>query len=151
VRRVNIPDTPTLPASQRYWHVNNIEPTCGIAHNVPPMKVNEELLYLHIAARLKARRVELGLTQQHLGDKVGLGRTSISNIEAGEQKPPLHVLYTICMALQVEPVDILPTIAKATTNPDQVTVMIEGKPMRVSRDASKMLLKIAELNQKGQS
>lgn len=136
---------------QLYWHVNDIEPMREMAHNVSQMKVNEELLYLHIAARLKARRVEMGLTQQQLGDKVALQRTSISNIEAGEQKPPLHMLYTICMALQVEPLDILPTIAKATTDPDLVNVMIDGKPMRVSRDASKMLLKIAELNQKRQS
>lgn len=115
------------------------------------MKVNEELLYLHIAARLKARRIELGLTQQQLGDQVALKRTSISNIEAGEQKPPLHVIYAICIALQLEPLDILPTIDRATTDPDRVNVMIEGKQMRVPRDASKMLLKIAELHQKRQS
>lgn len=108
------------------------------------MRVDEELLYLHVAVQLKKRREERGLTQQQLGDMVGLKRTSISNIEGGEQKPPLHVLYTICMALGLEPVDILPSIARATTDPDRVNVVIDGKVRKVTRATAKMLLKYAE-------
>lgn len=51
------------------------------------------------------------MSQAHLAGQVGLLRTSITNIEAGRQKAPLHVLYALCDALDVEVTDLLPAIA----------------------------------------
>lgn len=48
------------------------------------------------------------MTQARLAELVGLERTSITNIEKGMQKVPLHVLYRICEALRVSPADMLP-------------------------------------------
>jgi transcriptional regulator with XRE-family HTH domain len=119
------------------------------------MQLNRDELYIHVAVELEKWREQRGLTQQELAWKAGLGRTSISNIENHAQKPPLHVLYAICIALELEPVSILPTVARVTTDPILVNVVIEGKAMRVPRDAArkllaaaKKLLADAELNRK---
>ncbi len=79
-------------------------------HNVC-MPVDEDLLYRAIGARLRDRRVALGMTQAELAQASGILRTSITNIEAGRQRAPLHVLYSICSALNVETAAILPANA----------------------------------------
>ena len=48
------------------------------------------------------------LTQEELGARVSLSRTSITNIEKGRQKILLHTLADIAEALQVAPVKLLP-------------------------------------------
>jgi transcriptional regulator with XRE-family HTH domain len=79
-------------------------------HNVC-MPVDEGLLYRAVGARLRERRVALGMTQAELAQASGILRTSITNIEAGRQKAPLHVLYSICSALNVVTAAILPANA----------------------------------------
>lgn len=72
------------------------------------MQIDEVTLYKTIGGRLKTRREQLGKSQAWLADRVGLLRTSITNIESGRQKLPLHTLYAVCVALDCELVDILP-------------------------------------------
>ena len=52
------------------------------------------------------------LTQTELAKMVGLERTSITNIERGNQKVPLHALYRLCEALKVPIGDVMPEIAE---------------------------------------
>ena len=52
------------------------------------------------------------LTQADLAEMVGLERTSITNIERGNQKVSLQVLYRICEALRVPVTDVMPAIAE---------------------------------------
>lgn len=75
--------------------------------------VDEGRLYKALGERLKAHRERQDtargrVTQAKLAQEVGLERTSITNIERGNQKVPLHVLYRICEALQVPISDVLP-------------------------------------------
>lgn len=67
------------------------------------------MLYRIIGERLRERRLEANVTQAQLAEAAGVLRTSITNIEAGRQKPPLHLLYKMCMALDVEVSSIVPT------------------------------------------
>ena len=62
-----------------------------------------------LGERIKMRREELELSQLELSSLVGLGRTSISNIEKGKQSPPLSVIYEICDALNIDIQLLLPT------------------------------------------
>lgn len=39
---------------------------------------------------------------------VGLTRGSIANIELGTQRPPLHIIWAIGQALEVDPTGLLP-------------------------------------------
>lgn len=73
------------------------------------MQIDEATLYKTIGGRLKARRKQLGKSQSWLAERTGLLRTSITNIESGRQKIPLHTLYAACLALNCELTDILPT------------------------------------------
>jgi transcriptional regulator with XRE-family HTH domain len=56
-------------------------------------------LYDALGRRIQAAREERGVTQQQLADAAGLTRTSITNVEAGRQRTPLHVLVAISQAL----------------------------------------------------
>lgn len=49
--------------------------------------------------RLKLMRISAELTQDDLADRVGLTRSSIANIEAGRQDPPLSRILCIAAAL----------------------------------------------------
>lgn len=48
---------------------------------------------------LRAHRASQGLTQDELAAKVGLKRSSIANMEAGRQSPPLVVALDIATVL----------------------------------------------------
>lgn len=71
------------------------------------------------------------LTQAALAEILGVTRTSITNIEKGEQRIPLHLLYTLCANLSVQISDVIPVVedivgqSPNTTSrlPDQSTKM----------------------------
>jgi transcriptional regulator with XRE-family HTH domain len=55
-------------------------------------------------------RQERGLTQAELADRLGLGRTSVTNLEKGAQNPPLSLLPELASALGI---DLLRLVATA--------------------------------------
>ncbi|MGN6149480.1 MAG: helix-turn-helix domain-containing protein [Rhizomicrobium sp.] len=55
----------------------------------------------------RENRAEL-MTQERLGQLVGLSRTSITNIEKGRQHISLHHLFQLAKALKVAPAALLP-------------------------------------------
>lgn len=57
---------------------------------------------------MKALRIDAGLTQGELSERIGLSRTSVTNIEVGRQKIPLHFLFILSSALGVDPGQLLP-------------------------------------------
>lgn len=59
----------------------------------------------------RVRRARGGLSQRALGERVGLSRGSISNIEAGRQHVPLHLLPRFARALGVDAADLLASAA----------------------------------------
>ncbi len=105
------------------------------------MQVNETVLYNLIGERIRQQRVQVDMTQAQLADAVGVLRTSIANIEAGRQKPPLHLLYKLCMELGVEVVDILPKNA-VIFQPTLVT--IEGMPKEDFPKTAELLKELLE-------
>ncbi len=65
-------------------------------------------LYQQIGRSLRNRRETAGLTQTELAARVGLSRTSVTNIEQGRQHLTLHVLYAFADALGALPAELLP-------------------------------------------
>jgi transcriptional regulator with XRE-family HTH domain len=49
----------------------------------------------------------MGQSQILLAKNIGLARTSLTNIENGEQKIPIHLLYKIAEQLQVPVTDLM--------------------------------------------
>lgn len=48
-----------------------------------------------------------GMTQAELAARLNLGRTSITNLEKGQQSPPLSMLPEIASALGVDPLRLI--------------------------------------------
>ena len=67
----------------------------------------ENLLYRLIGERVRARRGSM--TQTDLADRVGVGRTSITNLELGQQRMPLHYLVRIAEALDCDVRELVPS------------------------------------------
>jgi hypothetical protein len=66
-------------------------------------------------------------------------RTSITNIEAGRQKAPLHVIYTICDALDVDPLKILPTPSEVRQQVHEEVAIGAERVARVPPKAAEFL------------
>ena len=49
--------------------------------------------------RIKEMRSELGLSQAHLAEMVGVSRNTISSIETGQFSPTAKLALVICIAL----------------------------------------------------
>lgn len=73
------------------------------------IEIDVDKLYKIVGGKIREQRDADGVSQTKLGDEVNLLRTSISNIEAGRQRPPLHLLYQLCIALDLELSDVLPS------------------------------------------
>jgi Zn-dependent peptidase ImmA (M78 family)/transcriptional regulator with XRE-family HTH domain len=74
--------------------------------------VNE--IYLQIGEVIRSKRELSGLTQDELAARVGLTRTSITNIEKGRQRTQVHTLYAIAEVLRASPCDFLPPLETPT-------------------------------------
>jgi transcriptional regulator with XRE-family HTH domain len=67
-------------------------------------------IYLFVGNRIRLARKQASLTQEELGDRTGVGRTSIVNIEAGRQRVLLHHLVAISKVTKVEISCFLPVL-----------------------------------------
>jgi transcriptional regulator with XRE-family HTH domain len=52
-------------------------------------------------------RQDRGMTQAELAARLSLGRTSVTNLENGQQSPPLSMLPEIASALGVDPLSLV--------------------------------------------
>jgi transcriptional regulator with XRE-family HTH domain len=72
--------------------------------------VEDDEIYHELGRRIAARRSFLRITQAEVGERMGVSRASVANIEAGRQKLQVHQLYAIARALGFGDLsDILPT------------------------------------------
>jgi transcriptional regulator with XRE-family HTH domain len=62
----------------------------------------------NVGERVLRLRRRANLTQAALAGMIGVGRTSVTNLEAGRQMPPLSVLLRVSVALNVELRDLIP-------------------------------------------
>jgi len=71
---------------------------------------SEDEIYLAVGRMVRKGRESAGLRQDELAERVGLTRTSITNIEKGKQRIQIHTLYAIARALSLSPYALLPSI-----------------------------------------
>lgn len=88
--------------------------------------LNHSDIYLDIGRRIKAARSDRKMSQNMLATQVNLTRVSITNIERGRQKLPLHTLMEIAIALQVSLLSLLPE--NPTTANTQLDQMLNEQP-----------------------
>lgn len=88
---------------------------------------------------MRLHREQAKLTQQALGDFVGLSRTSITNIEKGRQHVALHQLFDIAEALGLSTAALLPA-----HHPDTGSARLSSRlPPDVDKDIVKWASNIA--------
>ncbi len=75
-------------------------------------------LYLEFGKLVRGHRRRIRLTQDELGRRVGLSRTSITNIEKGRQKVLLHQVFRLAESLEIAPESLLPNVPLAWAAPD---------------------------------
>ena len=66
------------------------------------------LLYKRLGSIIKERRRQLGFTQEHLSNQLGISRASLANVETGRQRTLVHQLYRLAEELDVEVTALLP-------------------------------------------
>jgi len=71
---------------------------------------DQRTFYEEVGRRIREarKRRKPMMTQETLGKRVSLTRTSITNLEKGRQKLLLHTLADIAATLQVQPASLLP-------------------------------------------
>lgn len=96
--------------------VYSIDIAWMIIINLGQMKT--DAMYAEFGKLVRRHRMRLKLTQDQLADRVGLSRTSITNIEKGRQKVLIHHLIHLAESLQVSPEALLPPIGMPQIPPD---------------------------------
>ena len=96
-------------------------------------------LYRLVGERVRLRRQACELTQDELADRIGRSRTSVTNLERGRQKIPLHQLLRISLALNIEPHDLVPTRQELDEQPGTVDVKVGDQQYQLPRAAADVL------------
>ncbi len=84
----------------------------------------EKRIYMIVGKRIRRARIKANITQETLSTKVGLGRTSITNIEDGQQKIQLHTLFAIADALNLTAQELISDIEIQDRSYDE---LLDGK------------------------
>lgn len=74
--------------------------------------------YQMFGSRVRALREKSNVTQEELGRRIDLSRTSIVNIEKGRQRVLLHQIVEIAGALDAKPAELLPKAVNENREPD---------------------------------
>jgi transcriptional regulator with XRE-family HTH domain len=68
-----------------------------------------DAFYEQFGTRIRRARVHADISQEELGHRVGLNRSSVSNVEKGRQRVPAHMVVEFATALGIPPCELLPT------------------------------------------
>lgn len=79
------------------------------------MADTNSVLYEIIGHRISELRKLNNHNQQQLADKIGLGRSSIANIESGRQQVSLHVIYRISQVYNAEVHSLIPKVSEVAS------------------------------------
>ena len=106
-------------------------------------------LYEVIGRRLRdaRERKRPRVTQEDLARAIGLERTSISNIESGKQRAPLHILYRIAALLGADVTDMFPrfdevSLGEEITEGRQSLVQLGGETMRLPEEVANIVRRL---------
>ena len=91
---------------------------------VSPPKHSPDPIDLHVGARVKHRRSLLGITQNKLGEALGLSFQQVQKYERGTNRIGAGNLFRICLVLGIEP-----------------KYLFEGLPKKVEHDVRSSLNK----------
>lgn len=96
--------------------------------------ISEDVIYREICANIKNLRTEhpvtrRKITQTELSEQIGITRATLANIEIGNQRPPIYIIYRICEYFSVGLEEILPSVDTFIDSPHSINVGGEVKPV----------------------
>ncbi len=100
--------------------------------------IDEDTVYSVVRSNIKKLRTDhpiaqKKLTQSELATAIGINRATLTNIEVGNQRPPLHLIYRICEHFSVEIDKLLPPVKLLVQSGlhEEVDVVVGNKTERV--------------------
>lgn len=74
----------------------------------------EKYPYLNeaIATVLSRRRAELSMSKKKLSEEAMIARIHITALEAGTQSPSMNVVFYLCEALEISPIDFMKQVCE---------------------------------------
>lgn len=72
--------------------------------------MDTEYFYEEFGRRLQASRRQAKLTQKELAARVNMSRSSLANVERGNQRVALHQFAELATAIGVDPATLLPAL-----------------------------------------
>lgn len=101
-------------------------------------------LYAFIGERIRQIRETHSprMSQQDLAAILNLKRTSVTNIERGNQKPTLDALYLLCEHFGLKLENVLPAVADVTVQDkprEERSVTVGGKSQEVGAMTAKLV------------
>lgn len=89
--------------------------------------INDEKIYETIRRNIKALRekhprTEEKITQLQLAAAIGIERSTLTNIELGNQRPPVHVLYRLCDFFGIALDELMPGLVEVRDTPQTTRV-----------------------------
>ena len=111
------------------------------------MQYLEDDFYKLIGENIRTRRQSLNISQAGLAKKVGLRRTSITNIESGQQKIQIYTLFLISGVLNSPIYSLLPSRDSQATDKKQLfssqkVMTNEGKKKELSDSDLDNIMKV---------
>jgi len=114
--------------------------------------LNSPRLYELIGERIRQLRETQSprVSQGDLAEVLGLKRTSITNIEKGNQKPTLETLYRLCEHFRVDVADVMPLLSEVTFDrPSEArAIVVGGRSQEVGAKTASLLDRLRPAPQK---
>jgi transcriptional regulator with XRE-family HTH domain len=82
-------------------------------------KTMEDEFYISLGANIARCRKRAGLSQATVAGHLGLTRASISNLEAGRQRPLLHQMVNLADILETTLLELVPEMGDEPVDRDQ--------------------------------
>lgn len=98
-----------------------------------------------IADRIKAARIEVGLTQKELAKKCDISVITIHQYETSKRIPRIDILQKIAFALNVTVSDLVEDEYWKTVSPEEYRALLEDNPKK-----HMLLTYFGQLNEAGQ-
>lgn len=132
-----------------YKNVPNIDNILQIYYVIYIMKntisnIDEGLFYKEIGKIIRIERKNRSLTQEELSELLNASRTSITNIERGNQKVPLHMMYAIAIALEIDIQRLIPESASILAKINNQLISVGNKQEDVEAKSADIFYKIAK-------
>lgn len=96
------------------------------------MTDSERAFYVELGQRLRSRREKAELTQAEVAARVGLTRTSITNVELGEQPVSAFLLVRLAQIMGCQLQDLTPALSDGP-EPDLIPSDVPPKTADVLR------------------